>query len=41
MRIFLVQVNIETDDVFFAPLVAREPVNIRGLFLDVFTAGDG
>lgn len=41
MRISLIEVDIESDDVFFAPLVAREPVNVFSPIFDVFTPGDG
>ena len=40
MRIFLIEVDIETDYIVFAPLVAGESVNILCPILDVFTAGD-
>lgn len=39
MRIFLIEVNIESNDVVFAPFVAGESVNILCSILDVFTAG--
>ena len=40
MRIFLIEVNVETDYIVFAPLVAGKSVNILCPILEVFTASD-
>ena len=40
MRVALVKVNIETDNVVFAPFATCECVDVLCPFLDVFTASD-
>ena len=41
VRIFLVHMDIETNDILFAPFITCESVNVFGPIFDVFTSGDG